>query len=134
MAWIVFVLFCCKICSVAMYAVFLRNLFCHKTYFHAIYKREIKPKILSVEKDYKYDVWLLASLISMISRCKKCPDILCCPEIHSSDQTFLKNIFKPFCLKNFHFLNFFFSCHLILIPSPPPHHFLPSKCAASLVI
>ena len=28
-AWMVFVLFCCKICSVAIYGVLSRHLFCH---------------------------------------------------------------------------------------------------------
>ena len=48
---------CCfvaKFSSVAIHAVLSRHLFCHDTYFVAIYAlsmwRKIKPKVLSVEK------------------------------------------------------------------------------------
>ena len=47
-AWMVFVLFCRKICSVAIYAVLSRHLFCCD--LRTFYVRQIKPKICSVEE------------------------------------------------------------------------------------
>ena len=41
-------LFCCKICFVAIYAVLSRNLFC--CYLRAFVWRKIEPKIVLVEK------------------------------------------------------------------------------------
>ena len=52
-AWMVFVLFCRKICSVAIYAVLSRHLFCCD--LRTFYVRQIKPKVCSVEE--KLQVW-----------------------------------------------------------------------------
>ena len=51
----VFVLFCCKICSVGIHADLSRHLFCCN--FRTFFVEKINPKVLFVEK--KWEIWCM---------------------------------------------------------------------------
>ena len=54
--YVQFMLFCCKIDFVTIYALLSENLFCRD--LRTFVWRKIEPKIASVEKNDKYQVWV----------------------------------------------------------------------------
>ena len=62
--WMVFVLFCCKICPVAIYTVLCDTFFCYFVANNALsIWRKTKPKFFLWRKSDKYDVWMEVSEI-----------------------------------------------------------------------